>query len=338
MDMETRRRTTLLILWGWVSLLLPAAAAAGEAEKSYSSLRAPLESAGPARGDIPVPQAGAFEEKTDGSLALSAAVNFNVYFVNVGQGDAQYIELPSGQNVLIDGGPSGSRIGAFLQERGVTSIDHVVLTHPHSDHYRGLGWVFDHTEVRNFYDTQLDNTGSTGDEAIRVKAAAEPDCATHYPRVGERLDWGSGASVLVLNSCPDRSASGTGMDGGAEINNCSISLKIAAGGFSVLFPGDSQEQAERAMVARFGDALRSNVLKVGHHGSRESSSPAFLAAVQPKTAVISVGKNGYGLPTDDAIGRLEAVNAAVYRTDRDGTLQARPRSPGLYASDVKPLP
>jgi beta-lactamase superfamily II metal-dependent hydrolase len=263
---------------------------------------------------------------------------FNVFFINVGQGDSQYLELPNGQNVLIDGGPSKARIQAFLQSKGVTRIDHVVLTHPHADHYKGLNYVFDALQVSNFYDTKIDNSGAQGDDDLRAKAAAEPGCALHYPRPGDTLDWGEGVSAKVLNSCPDPVASGSGLDGGTEINNCSIAIRVSAEGRSVLFAGDAQSQAESAMVSRFGDELKSDILKVPHHGSAESSSQAFLGAVKPARAVLSVGKNGYGLPTDAALSRYRDSGITLLRTDVDGTVDGSGVFEKLLLSDAPELP
>ncbi|MFA5141290.1 MAG: MBL fold metallo-hydrolase [Elusimicrobiota bacterium] len=263
---------------------------------------------------------------------------FNVFFVNVGQGDSQYIELPNGQNALIDGGPSKARIRTFLESKGVTRIDHVVLTHPHDDHYKGLNYVFDELQVSNFYDTKIDNTGAQGDNTLRQKAVDEPGCAIHYPRPGEALDWGEGVSAKVFNSCPDPVTSGSGLDGGAEINNCSIVIRVSAEGRSAFFSGDVQSQAESAMVSRFGAELKSDILKVPHHGSAESSSQAFLDAVKPGRAVLSVGKNGYGLPTDVVLSRFQAMGIPVHRTDVDGTLDGSSLFDKLLAAIGLKLP
>ncbi|MFH2202592.1 MAG: MBL fold metallo-hydrolase [Elusimicrobiota bacterium] len=246
--------------------------------------------------------------------------DMKVYFIDVGQGDAQYIELPNGQNALIDGGPSNKKISAFLKQHGVDKIDHVVLTHPHADHYKGLNYVFDELQVNNFYDTRMDNSGAKGDDVVREKAANEPGCSTSYPGIGQRLPWGDGVYAKVLNSCADKGSSIGGADGGREINNCSIVIKLEYDGRSVLFTGDAQSKVERQMIERYGDKLTSNILKVGHHGSSESTIESFLNAVTPHIAVISVGNNGYGVPTSETLTRLQKVGAKIHRTDKSGTL------------------
>lgn len=248
---------------------------------------------------------------------LSAGPGLNVYFLNVGQGDAIYIELPGGKNALIDGGPSGSASGplaAFLKAKNVTHLDNLVLTHPHSDHYNGLNYVLGSVKVENFYDTRLDNTGATADEAIRAKVA-ELGINTVYPAAGDYLNWSEPVQVKVLSSCSQPMSSKQSN----TVNNCSIVMRLAYNGTSVLFTGDMQNDAEAALVAKYGAELKSDVLKVGHHGSKYSSTDPFLAAVKPSKAYIEVGKNNYGHPTQDALDRLVKSGAQIFRTDLDDT-------------------
>ena len=251
------------------------------------------------------------------ATVYTVAAGFNVYFVSVGQGDAIYLELPNGQNALIDGGPSSSASGPlarFLTARNITNIDHVVLTHPHSDHYKGLQYVFANLSVANFYDTRIDNTGATGDNTLRDKISAL-GVNTAYPAAGDQLAWGGDVAVKVFNSCPQTQQSSKS----PVINNCSITLKVAYQDSSLLFTGDIEADIEASLVARYGEELKADVLKVAHHGSQYSSSDAFLGAVRPQRAYIEVGKNNYGHPTQSALGRLLAAGISVFRTDQDGT-------------------
>ncbi len=254
------------------------------------------------------------------STVYSAAPGLNVYFLSVGQGDSEYIELPNGQNVLIDGGPDNSETSAlaqFLAEKKVTRINHVVLTHPHADHYKGLQYVFSNLIVDNFYDTRVDNTRTAADEALRGQANTI-GANLVYPAPGDSLSWGpGGVAAKVFNSCPQPLATSDGK----AVNNCSITIKLTYQDVSVLFAGDAEGAAEAAMVAAFGSELRSDVLKVGHHGSANSSGDAFLAAVQPKHAYIEVGYNNYGHPTQSTLSRLLKAGAKIFRTDLEGTLE-----------------
>lgn len=253
-----------------------------------------------------------------GATVYTPAPGLSVYFLSVGQGDAIYIELPGGGNALIDGGPSrtaSSPLAKFLQAKKVEAIDHVVLTHPHSDHYNGLHYVFSSVTVRNFYDTRVDNRGATADETIRALARGR-GVNTVYPVAGTTLDWSApGLAVKVFNACSDAFSTSNS----EVLNNCSIMLKLTYRGESMLFTGDTEGEAEERLAAKYGDELRAGVLKVGHHGSKYSSMKSFLAAVQPERAYIEVGKNNYGHPTQDALGRLLEAGAKVFRTDLDGT-------------------
>jgi len=251
---------------------------------------------------------------------MRAVRPLKVFFLNVGQGDAAYIELPNGRNALIDAGPSKSKTGylaTFLAEHNVTQLDNVVLTHPHADHYTGLKYVFTNIPVSNFYDTQVDNTGTAVDEAIRAQAQ-EMGANIIHPAAGDMLGWDAGeVQVKVLNACSTPVMSGSGQ----FLNDCSIVLKITYQNTSMLFTGDMQEDVEADLVSAFGAGLKSDLLKVGHHGSQFSSGDAFLAAVKPHDAVISVGKNSYNHPTPECRARLAAAGAIVHRTDTDGTLE-----------------
>ena len=243
--------------------------------------------------------------------ASSARAQLNAYFINVGQGDAIYLEFPNGTNALIDGGPSGEPVYKFLKEKGVTKLDRVVLTHPHSDHYRGLKKVFTAFDVKNYYDTRAENVDAQGDNNLRDLAAAEPGCKMLYPEPGSNLNWDSNVTVKVLNSCSDA----VQMHDNDETNNCSLVLRVYYNGHGILLMGDAESTIENAMMRIYKSGLNSTYMKIGHHGARTSSSAQFLARVQPKVAIISVGKdNVYGHPHKEALDRLRAAGAQIFTT------------------------
>lgn len=264
--------------------------------------------------DIPAPSYSAPQAQVSASGAATGQLK--VYFISVGQGDAAYFELPNGGNALIDGGPKTAYIRDFLTAKGVTHIDNVVLTHPHSDHYSGLKWVFSNTTVSNFYDNQADNAGAQGDNTVRDLAAAQKDCTIVHPRAGDTYTWSVDVGVKVFNSCPDP----VSVKKEDDVNGCSIVMKISYGGRSVLMTGDIALEHEAQLVERFGSELKADILKVAHHGSMYASSEVFLNAVQPREAVISVGKNNYGHPQPSALQRLAASGATITRTDISGTV------------------
>lgn len=243
--------------------------------------------------------------------ASAASAQLNVHFISVGQGDATYIELPNGHNALIDGGTSGQPVLDFLKARGVKTIDHVILTHPHSDHFMGLKTVFRNFQVKNFYDTRVENTKAQGDNEVRAMAANMPGCKVHYPEAGANLNWDSRVTVKVLNACPEAITT----NNSDEINNCSIVTRFYYNGHGVLLTGDIEAVVENAMTKIFKSGLDSTYLKVSHHGSKSSSSAKFLERVQPRVAVISVGRdNDYGHPHKEVLDRLMASGTQIYTT------------------------
>lgn len=265
----------------------------------------------------------------------------NVYYIDVGQGDATYIELPNGRNVLIDGGPSGAPIEKFMKEKGIIAIDYLVLTHPHNDHYRGLKTAFALADVKNFYDTRMENIEARGDNNLRELADAEPACATHFPEIGEMLNWDPAVKVKVLNSCtvPMQARDNS------TINNCSIVLHLVYNGTGLMFSGDAEAEVEAVLLANYKADLPSYALKVPHHGSRFSSTAEYLAAVQPKVAIFSFGVNNtYGHPHLEAVTRVRATGARIfYTTDGTQTLSLPPtkaagaaviKGPVLYVPPV----
>ena len=243
--------------------------------------------------------------------APSLYAQLNVYYINVGQGDATYIELPNGRNVLIDGGPSAAPMEKFIKDKGITRIDHVVLSHPHSDHYRGLKKVFALVDVKNFYDSRAENIEAKGDNNLRELADAEPACKTHYPEAGSNLNWDSRVTVKVLNTCSEP----VQLKYNDDVNNCSIVLRFFYNGTGLLFTGDAEASIENAMMRIFKSGLQSYALKIGHHGSRYSSTDKFLERVAPKVAIISAGvDNVYGHPHKEALDRVRATGAKIFFT------------------------
>lgn len=256
-------------------------------------------------------------------IALAASIlpwlapgdgRLRVTFLDVGQGDAAFVELPEGPRLLVDGGPGGvSRldvgervIAPFLWNRPLRRIDVVALTHADADHAGGLAAVLRRFSVGEFWEN-----GSWRAPAEETRQAIE---RTHTPRrvlrTGDRF-WIGHALITVLNP-----------DGGAALdtNDESLVLRIDWRGVSLLLSGDlGWEGEERLREERA--PLRALVLKVGHHGSRYSSSAPFLNAARPTIAVVSVGaRNPFRHPSPEALDRLMAAGARIYRTDRDGAI------------------
>lgn len=235
---------------------------------------------------------------------------------DVGQGDSIFVDFPDGRCMLIDAGGSitgGSDPGVtvlqpLMRARRRKRVDVVVITHPHPDHYGGFAAFLPAVDVGEVWMQEGILPALRGDLAAR-----------HVPVRGlSELCDGSRAfgqaSVYVLGPCPSGSTA-------SNANNASIVLQIRMGQRSVLLPGDAEEESEAALIARHGDILRSDLLKVGHHGSRSSSSVSWLSAVQPRWAAISAGaRNRFGHPVPAIEARLARFGATVLRTDQLGSI------------------
>ena len=228
-----------------------------------------------------------------------------VRFIDVGQGDCALISC-DGQWLLIDAGPprASSTIYTVFRRLGVTHLDYIVSTHPDADHSGGLSGALEVATCGTFFCPAVDSDTRTWRGVCERLGRQGVPLTTPVP--GDGFDLGS-ARVTFLG--PVRAA--------PDDNNNSLVLRIDHGSDSFLFAGDA-ERAEESDLLASGANLRADVLKVGHHGSAGASSPEFLAAVAPQYAIIPVGANPYGHPTDEVLGRLSAQGAQVLRTDQEG--------------------
>ncbi len=246
------------------------------------------------------------------SLALSLVLIFgvahadlDVHFLDVGQGDAVLV-MCDGEAMLIDGGPTAASqfLYSFLRQK-VTELDVVVATHPHDDHIGGLSAALNAVPVGVIY-SPVEQWDSISWENLEKYAAAQGTPIV-VPDEGDTFSLGA-ASVTILHCWPDAWAE----------NDMSIVLRIDYGSTSFLFTGDAEEMSEYMMIDA-GVQLHADVLKVAHHGSRWSTSPEFIEAVQPTWAVISCGEgNAYGHPPEEVLRALEG--GTILRTDELGTI------------------
>ncbi len=250
--------------------------------------------------------------------------DLRVTMFDVGQGEAILIRAPSGQNVLIDGGSLEGRersdIGAqvlvpALQSLGVERLDLLVLTHADADHCNGLAALAREIPIGAF----LDGAGA-GRQSIDPalvdylelrKALAQAKVPILAPRAGQNFEMGEVKLRVLAPSAPLLEAE----------NDNSIVLRLDFGQNSLLFTGDIESAGEERLLQR-GAHLRCTVLKVAHHGSKTSTTPAFLQAADPQIALISCGRyNRFGHPHAQILRRLTDANVAVFRTDLGGALQ-----------------
>ena len=238
----------------------------------------------------------------------------SVYFFDVGQGDSTLF-LYEGKTILVDAGEyeMGDRVVDDLRSLGVTRIDLLVATHPHSDHIGGMQEVLAVFPVGTVLDTGPVHPSSTYDHFLET--IEQNHIPYQVAEQGQTVDITPALRVLVLSPQEDRP--------GDDLNANSVVLRISYGMIDFLMTGDLGREGEDALL-RTGYPLDAEILKVGHHGSSSSTSPAFLARVLPETAVIPVGaENDYGHPHTETLALLEENSVTVYRTDRNGTILVR---------------
>jgi competence protein ComEC len=260
---------------------------------------------------------------------LAGGGELRVWFLDIGQGDATLIETPNGKQILVDGGPDQgvlAKLGALLPPTD-RAIDAIVLTHPDADHVAGLVSVLDRYEVSTVFETGLDKDTKIARAFESARDAEGAD--RRLLRTGDRFAY-DGVTFDVL--WPDDSYDGRVIK---EANRAGIVLLVRYGETSILLTADTDELEEAKYGKRAGDV---DVLKVGHHGSKTSSSAEFLATVRPEFAAIMDGKdNRYGHPTPEALSRLARVGARIFRTDLDGDILMTSRG-GEPAVSASPLP
>ncbi|WP_455676057.1 ComEC/Rec2 family competence protein [Pradoshia sp.] len=239
--------------------------------------------------------------------AEAASKNLKVHFINVGQGDSALIQTPNGKNYLIDGGKKGQGkvVTAYLKKNGVKKLDAVIATHPDADHIGGLITVINSFKVSAVYAPKVSHTSQTYKDFL--KAVKSKKLTIKTAKKGVKINTGTSAVSLSFIA-PVKSY-------GKDLNNWSAVLLLKHNQKKFLFMGDAETQAENDMISQ-KVLSKVDVLKVGHHGAKNTTSTAFLKKVSPKYAVISVGKNSYGHPTSEVWNRLKARKMTIYRTDK----------------------
>jgi beta-lactamase superfamily II metal-dependent hydrolase len=228
-----------------------------------------------------------------------------VHFINVGQGASVLVQTTQG-NVLIDGGDNhmGNLVAAYLRDAGVRELVYVVATHPHADHIGGLITVLDEVPIGTLIMPNIAHTSRTFERfldtiennSIRLRA----------PVAGSSFSVGKAEFTIIAPNSESY----------PNINDYSVALRMTIGSASFIFTGDAEHRSEHEMLQHY---LSSDVLHVGHHGSRTSTSQEFLDAVSPSIAIISVGReNRYSHPHEDVLDKLQYAQIIIYRTDHHG--------------------
>ncbi|MDY6987395.1 MAG: DNA internalization-related competence protein ComEC/Rec2 [Thermodesulfobacteriota bacterium] len=266
---------------------------------------------------------------TDGAYWTArrfANEDLTVTYIDVGQGNAALLELPKGASMLIDGGgfydnrfDVGARIVApFLWQKKIATVETLVLSHPDPDHLNGLIFIARHFNVRQVWMTQDEVPSPTYKDFQDI--VSEQQITVVGPKELTGPQTINGVTFQVLYPPPDF-LERKKKDRWRSTNNNSIVLRVSYNESSFLFPGDIEAEAEQELITLAGEALKSDVLLVPHHGSKTSSTPAFLKYADPAIAVISAGrKEIFGLPCEKIVKRYASWGSQILRTDQAGAI------------------
>ena len=269
-------------------------------------------------------------------LAAAQAHDLRVDVLDVGQGDSILVTVGNQEAViLIDAGDASAGVARQLLARGVNHLDLAISTHPHADHIGGMSAVLRTLHVENYLDRSVKYdslTWSELDATLRERKAA--GLQVHHTEAPlPQLRLASDTTLTLLFPLPGERFEGTRSDENAN----SLVFRLDHGSDCFLFMGDAGAQTERILLAR--GLQTCDVLKVGHHGSNDASSADFLAAVRPRAALVSVGRNNsYGHPAAGATARLAQAGAAVWRTDIFGALTVWSTGHGWLVTPTPLLP
>ena len=272
-------------------------------------------------------------------LSIKLPQGLQITMLDVGQGDCIYLAEDSGIHMLIDGGSSDKsdvakyQIMPYLKYEGVSYLDAVVVTHPDSDHISGICVMLEEMDtsgiaVGTLYLPDVGETGRNEEYRELERLAQAADVSVRYLGVGDTLKCGE---VMLTCLHPEK-----GWDE-KEANAYSTVLYLEYGSFTALFTGDLEGEGEKLVVERLDDFLPAQgitLLKVAHHGSRNSTDEAFLKAVNPQLALISAGRNNrYGHPHEELLERLTDRDCLTYRTQESGAITVRVRSGKVWVEE-----
>ena len=261
------------------------------------------------------------EEEVMSTVLVSEKENFQIYFMDVGQADSILI-ANNGEYALIDAGNNedGKKLVEYFHSLGITSFRYVIATHAHEDHIGGMDDIIRSFSIEHFLMPDVVATTKTFEEVL--DALSDKQILFETPDIDATFTMAE-TKFTVLWIGDDRE----------DLNNDSIVLKVTYKNTSYLLMADATSTIEKEILDK---NLESDLLKVGHHGSKYSTTAAFLRKVNPSIAVISVGKNNdYGFPKDVVLEKLEKIHTKIYRTDELGTIIASSDGNEIYIESVR---
>lgn len=249
-------------------------------------------------------------ETTIAPGSVDSESKLRVIFLDVGQGASQLLISPTGQTMLIDAGNNDreEQMVEYLEQYAVDRLDIVIGTHPDADHIGGLDAVINTVDVGKIYMPKVQANTKTFESLLR--SIKNKGLKVTTAKAGLQLDWDEQVDVTMIAPVVN----------GLDNNNMSAVIKVTYGDTSFLLTGDASSASEKEMIGS-GVDLQADVLLVGHHGSKSSTTLSFLNQVKPEYAVIQVGDNSYGHPKETILERLRKKNIEVYRNDLQGTVE-----------------
>ena len=232
--------------------------------------------------------------------------NLLVDFIDVGQADSILIRNQD-QVMLIDAGTNeaGETVVNYLKELGITKINYLVGTHPHEDHIGGIDDVINNFDIGQIYMPKMETTTKTFEDVL--EAIENKNLTVTAPNKGDKIELRQAVGTFMTDPILDKD----------NLNLSSLVMRLEFGNTSFLFMGDAEKENEETI-----NWPKTDVLKVGHHGSNTSSSKKFLEQIEPEYSIIMVGKdNSYNLPKQETIDNLKSKDSKIYRTDENGTIK-----------------